>query len=64
MKIKRVIYNEPATVVLFDDGTKTVAKATDGDVYDCNTGLAICLAKKLLGSGWYEQVYPYLSTEH
>lgn len=64
MKIKRVIYNDPATVVLFDDGTKTVAKATDGDVYDRNTGLAICLAKKLLGSGWHEQVYPYLSAEH
>ena len=64
MRIERVIYNEPATVVLFDDGTKTVAKATDGDEYDCNTGVAICLAKKLLGSGWYEQVYPYLSTEH
>lgn len=63
MKIKRVIYNKPATVVLFDDGTKTVAKATDGDVYDRNTGLAICLAKKLLGRCWYEQVYPYLSTE-
>ena len=30
----RVIYSGPATVVLWDDGTKTVVKCADRDAYD------------------------------
>ena len=31
--IKKVIFNDPATIVLWDDGTKTVVKCSEGDTY-------------------------------
>lgn len=48
--IKNVYFNPPATVVLWDDGTKTVVKCQDGDTYSKETGLALCLAKKAMGN--------------
>lgn len=48
--IKNVYFNPPATVVLFDDGTKTVVKCQDGDTYSRETGLALCMAKKAMGN--------------
>lgn len=47
--IERVIFNEPATIVLWKDGTKTVVKA-DGDDFDPEKGLAMAIAKKALGN--------------
>lgn len=49
-KIKKVIFNDPATIVLWDDGTKTVVKCQDGDEYSKEQGLALCIAKKHLGN--------------
>ena len=49
-KIKKVIFNEPATIVYWEDGTKTVVKCQDGDIYNKETGLALCIAKKALGN--------------
>lgn len=58
MKIKKVIFNEPATVVLWEDGTKTIVKAGDGDIYDPEKGLAMAIAKKALGNqGNYYEVF-------
>lgn len=48
--IKNVYFNPPATVVLWDDGTKTVVKCQDGDTYSKETGLALCMAKKAMGN--------------
>lgn len=48
--IKNVYFNPPATVVLWDDGTKTVVKCQDGDTYSRETGLALCMAKKAMGN--------------
>lgn len=48
-KIKDVIYNDPAVIVKWADGTKTVAKAKD-EPYDPEKGLAMCFAKKALGN--------------
>lgn len=48
--IKQVIFNAPATIVIWYDGTKTVVKAGDGDVYDPEKGLAMAIAKKALGN--------------
>jgi hypothetical protein len=45
--IKRVIHNEPATIVFWNDGTKTVVKAQNGEPYDKEKGLAMCIIKKL-----------------
>ena len=48
---ERVIYNDPATVVIWDDGTKTVAICQEDDVYDRREGFLLCCAKKLMGNG-------------
>lgn len=47
--IKNVIFNPPATIVMWADGTKTVVKAINED-YDPEKGLAMAIAKKALGN--------------
>lgn len=49
--ISRVIFNDPATIILWADGTKTVAKAHGDDAFDPEKGFAVACAKKLLGNG-------------
>ncbi len=49
LKIKKVIFNDPATIVFWADGTKTVAKAHGDDKFDKEVGLTVCIAKKALG---------------
>lgn len=48
--IKKVIFNIPATVVLWNDGTKTIVKSGDYDVFDPEKGLAMAIAKKAFGN--------------
>lgn len=48
-EIKRVIFSDPATVVIWEDGTKTVVRC-DSEAYDPEKGLAMALAKKFLGN--------------
>lgn len=49
-KIKNVIFNYPATIVFWSDGTKTVVKCGENDIYDPEKGLAMAVAKKYLGT--------------
>lgn len=51
-KIKDVIFNPPATIVFWSDGTKTVVKAHDDDEYDPEKGLAMAFSKKFLGNNY------------
>ncbi len=47
---KRIIFSGPCTIVLWKDGTKTMAKTSDGEeVFDPEKGVAICFMKKMLG---------------
>lgn len=48
--IDKVIFNEPATIILWDDGSKTVVKCTDGEEYDPAMGFAMAYVKKLYGN--------------
>lgn len=48
--IKNVIFNPPATVVYFEDGTKTVVKCQKGDEFDAEKGLAMAVAKRAYGN--------------
>lgn len=50
IKIKNVIFNDPATIVFWTDGTKTVVKCQDGDEFNPETGLAMAISKKALGN--------------
>lgn len=51
-KIKNVIYNRPATIVFWKDGTKTVVKC-ENEEFDPEKGLAIAIAKKALGNNYH-----------
>lgn len=56
--IKKVIFNDPATIVLWEDETKTVVKAQDKDQFDKEKGLAMAIAKKALGNeGRYYEIF-------
>ena len=47
---EKVIFNDPATIVYWIDGDKTVVKTMDGDAYDPEVGFAMAFCKKMLGS--------------
>ena len=48
--IKKVIFNNPATIILWNDGTKTVVKCNERDTYDPEKGFAMAISEKVLGS--------------
>ena len=57
-KIKDVIYNDPATIVFWEDGTKTVVKCKFNEKFDPEKGLAMAFSKKMLGNkGNYYNVF-------
>ena len=49
-EIRKVIYNPPATIILWEDETKTVVKCCETDVYDPEKGFAMAVIKKLCGN--------------
>lgn len=51
-KIKNVIFNDPATIVFWGDGTKTVVKAVD-EPFDPEKGLSMAICKKVYGNNYY-----------
>lgn len=46
--IRKVIFNPPATIVFWFDGSKTVVKARGDDEFDPETGLAMAISKHYL----------------
>ena len=48
--IKKVIFNKPCTIVLWEDGTKTIVRTQGKARFDKEKGLAMCIAKKALGN--------------
>lgn len=56
--VKQVIFNNPATVVFWSDGTKTVVRCSENDVFNPETGLAMAICKKTFGNtGAYNDVF-------
>ena len=49
-EVKKVIFNDPATIVYWKDGTKTVVKCQDGDDFDPEKGFAMAFLKKCWGN--------------
>lgn len=49
LEIKKVIFNNPATIVFWADGTKTVVKAENED-FDPEKCLAMVIVKKVFGN--------------
>lgn len=48
--IKDVIFAPPATIVYWSDGSKTVVKCSEKDVFDPEKGLAMAIAKRCGGN--------------
>lgn len=47
---KKVIFNGPATIVMWKDGSKTVVKAQYGETVDYEKGLAMAIVKYVMGN--------------
>lgn len=63
--IKKVHFNDPYTIVLWKDGTKTIVKTQNNEVYDAEKGLAMCISKKALGNkGNYYEVFKEHTDKH
>jgi hypothetical protein len=52
IKVTKVIYHNPATIVFWSDGTKTVVKCDKNDTYDPEKGFYIACTKKLFGNDY------------
>lgn len=65
IKIKKVVFNNPATIVMWSDGTKTVVKCSERDTYDPEKGLAMAVAKKSFGNkgNYYKELKYWLPEE-
>ncbi len=48
--IRKVIFNPPATIVMWEDGTKTIVKCTEGEEVKEELGLAMAIAKRYFGN--------------
>ncbi len=58
LSVEKVIFSDNATIVLWNDGTKSVVKCDKWDKYDWEKGLAMAMAKKVLGnSGNYYNTF-------
>lgn len=56
-EIDHVVFNDPATIVFWKDGTKTVTKCHAGDTFNKETGLAMCIIRKLTKNKHYNNVF-------
>lgn len=56
--IKNVIFAPPATIVYWLDGSKTVVKCSEKDVFDPEKGLAMAIAKRCGGNkgSYYKEI--------
>lgn len=59
--IYRVIFNDPATIVFWKDGTKTVVKCHPEDTFDEEIGFMCCYLKRILSSKEYTKFCGYLN---
>lgn len=56
-EIDHVVFNDPATIVFWKDGTKTVTKCHAGDTFNKEIGLAMCIIRKLTKNKHYNNVF-------
>lgn len=50
VNIRKVVFNDPATIVFWSDNTKTVVKCGPDDIFDKEKGLAMAIVKKMAGN--------------
>lgn len=55
--IDRVIFNDPATIIFWVDGSKTVVKRSNDDVWDPEKGFCMAVMKKIFGKTSFIKKY-------
>ena len=65
LSIHKVIFNDPCTIILWSDKTKTIVKCCEDEEYDPEKGMAMAISKKLLGNkgNYYETFKKWLPEE-
>lgn len=63
--IKNVIFNDPLTIIVWSDGTKTFVKASENDMYDPEKGMALAIAKKAMGNkySYYDEIRKWIAKD-
>lgn len=56
-KPRKLIVNGPATIILWDDGTKTVAKCSKDEPFDPEKGVAIAIAKRFVSGNKLHRMF-------
>lgn len=51
LAFEKIIFNNPATIVIWADGTRTVVKACKEDKFDKGVGLKTALLQRVFGKG-------------
>lgn len=46
-EITKVLYHNPATIIFWGDGTKTISKCSAGEEYNKKIGFLLCWLKKM-----------------
>lgn len=66
LKIKVVHFSGPVTTVIWEDGTKSQVRCQDGDDFDPEKGLALAIAKRVLGNkgSWYDEIKKWVEPYH
>lgn len=64
-RIKQILYKNPATIIYWSDGSKTVVKCQREDAYDPEKGLAMAILKKMNGNTghYYKEFKKWLPKE-
>ena len=61
--ITKVLYSNPATIVFWDDGTKTVVKCQKSDKYSYAEGIMHAIIRKMFGNNkQYSDILKWIST--
>lgn len=61
--IEKVIFHDPATIVYWCDGTKTVVKCCKDDVFDPEKGLSMAICKRYLGENFKKVFKEFIPEE-
>lgn len=49
-EIKELVFNDPATIIFWEDGTKTIVKTQNGEPFDKEKGFCMAVVKKMFGN--------------
>lgn len=62
MVINKVVFNDPATIVFWKDGSKTIVKCGENEPFDPEKGLVMAITKKAFGNqgNYYNQIKKWL----